>query len=451
MFSAGILKCARAILPALLIFLMVFSLGACGSKAESGETDSGPRKVTVITEVEFEDESEDESGESDESGVGVEEKKEESLFDGLIREDGTVDITKVPHLYIYPLINDYRVFDREIVSEARAMVNNSNNLTTAEFRELLEQLYKAGFVLVGMSDLITVEERSGGIIVTPNENLVLPEGKLPLLLTEDNVNYHHSTDNMGYASKIVVENGKLACSYINANGTEKIGDYDAVPILENFLEKHPDFSYNGARMILALTGYNGVLGYRTDDAYRTGQGLTDLQKEWLEENPDFDYDAEVAAAKEAADALKKAGYEFANKTWGDRIVESATLTDLKVDLEKWKASAEPILGDVRIFVFGHDSDIAEAGEAYTLDNNKFTYYESEGYCIFCTSGRGVNSCVTTGRNYLKSVRFPLTPYALHGTYTGTDQWAGETIRALGIKNIAVFLDHARPGAYAYIS
>ncbi len=435
-------------MPVLLCLAAAVLFGACGTEAGSAETETGPRKVTVITEVEFEDESDDESDESEESG---EEREEESIFDGLIREDGTVDITKVPHLYIYPLINDYRVFDREVVSEARATVNNSNDLTTAEFRELLEQLYRAGFMLVGMSDLVTIEEKPGGIIVTPNENLVLPEGRLPLLLTEDNVNYHHSTDNMGYASKIVVENGKPACSYINANGTEKIGDYDAVPILESFIEKHPDFSYNGARMILALTGYNGVLGYRTDDAYRTGQGLTDLQKEWLEENPDFDYDAEVAAAKEAADALKKAGYEFANKTWGDRIVSTATLTDLKVDLEKWKASAEPILGDVRIFVFGHDSDIEEVENAYSPDNKKLAYYESEGYCIFCTSARGANSREMTGRNYLKSVRFPLTPYALHGTYTGTDQWAGETIRALGIKNIAVFLDHARPGAYAYIS
>ena len=441
MAGSGFLRRPR-ILAAALFLLAALTAAACGSAAESEGTKKAPREVTVITDVQFEDES-DESGE--------EENGEAGIFDGLIRADGTVDVSKVPHLFIYPLINDYRVFDRSVIPEARITVNNSNNLTTSEFRELLAQLYSAGFVLVDVHDLVSIEKRSGGIIVTPNEHLVLPKGKLPLLLAEDNVNYHHSTDNTGYASKIVVQDGRLACSYVNANGTEKTGEYDAVPILESFIEKHPDFSYNGARMILALTGYNGVLGYRTDAAYRTGQGLTDLQKEWLLAHPDFDYEAECEAATETADALRKAGYVFANKTWGDRIVSSATLTDLKVDLEKWKASAEPIIGKAEIFVFGHDSDIGEAGKDYEPDNSKLAYYESEGYCIFCTSGKGMRTGESAGRNYLRSVRFPLTPYALHSTAHGTDPWAAETVRALGIKNIAVFLDHARPGAYAYIS
>ena len=46
-----------------------------------------------------------------------------------------------------------------------------------------------------------------------------------------------------------------------------LGKYDLVPILDRFVEEHPDFSYRGAKAILALTGYNGVLGYRTDETY----------------------------------------------------------------------------------------------------------------------------------------------------------------------------------------
>ena len=429
----------RILLSLLLAAVFLFtSCGASGADSDSGE----PRKVTVITELNIEDESA-----SDES---ADEMEEANIFSELIREDGTVDVTKVPHLYFYPLINDYRAFDPEVVSEARITVNNSNNLTPAEFREILEKLYAAGFMLVRFTDLFLIEETPGGLLVSPNEKLILPEGKLPLLLTEDNVNYHHSTDNTGYASKIVLKNGKLSCAYVNANGTEKTGDYDAVPILESFIEKHPDFSYEGARMTLALTGYNGVLGYRTDESYRTRAGLTELQQKWLEEHPDFDYDAEVAAAKETAAALKAAGYEFANKTWGDRIVSSATLTDLKVDLEKWKASVTPILGDVKIFVFGHDSDIEESG-GYSADNNKFSYYTSEGYCIFCVSGRGLYTRESSGRNYVRSVRFPLTPYALKTASTGVEQWTAQTLWDLGVRNIAAFLDPERPDSYVYIS
>ena len=42
-----------------------------------------------------------------------------------------------------------------------------------------------------------------------------------------------------------------------------------VPLIDRFVEEHPDFSYRGAKGIVALTGYNGILGYRTDSSYET--------------------------------------------------------------------------------------------------------------------------------------------------------------------------------------
>ena len=40
---------------------------------------------------------------------------------------------------------------------------------------------------------------------------------------------------------------------------------DVLTILEDFIEAHPDFSYRGARGTIAVTGYNGIFGYRTSD------------------------------------------------------------------------------------------------------------------------------------------------------------------------------------------
>ena len=74
----------------------------------------------------------DESKTDDESG----EKSDDT--GGLIRQNGTVDVTKVPHLFIYPLINDSRAFDVNFASKDRVVVNNSNNFTTQEFKVLLE-------------------------------------------------------------------------------------------------------------------------------------------------------------------------------------------------------------------------------------------------------------------------------------------------------------------------
>ena len=37
-----------------------------------------------------------------------------------------------------------------------------------------------------------------------------------------------------------------------------------MPILNKFVKEHPDFSLNGEKGV-ALTGYEGVLGYRTNE------------------------------------------------------------------------------------------------------------------------------------------------------------------------------------------
>ena len=54
---------------------------------------------------------------------------------------------------------------------------------------------------------------------------------------------------------------KVRNEYIEDDGRVSVGDYDMVPLIDRFVEKHPDFSYRGAKGIVALTGYNGILGY----------------------------------------------------------------------------------------------------------------------------------------------------------------------------------------------
>ena len=93
-----------------------------------------------------------------------------------------------------------------------------------------------------------------------------------------------------------------------------------VPLIDRFVEKHPDFSYRGAKGILALTGYNGILGYRTDESYETRPADLDENKvQWLDAHPDFSLEKERAAAKKVADAMKAEGWEFASHTWDIRM------------------------------------------------------------------------------------------------------------------------------------
>lgn len=420
-----------------VIFLVIRIHLTGGTRQDVVTIDSQPDEVANI-------------GKADIDQVQYNELEAVTYLDGLIGEDGNVDVTQVPHLYIYPLLNDNRGFDPSYSSEGRVAVTNSNNLTPKEFGELLSRLYDSGYVLVRMRDLVYTEETpDNGLRILPRSDFSLPAGKKPLILTEDNVNYHHATEGIGFASKIVLRNGNLKCLYKSSDGGERVGNYDAVPILEDFLKGHPDFSYNGARMTLALTGYNGVFGYRTDVSYQTGIGLTDLQEKWLAANPDFNYDEEVSSALEVAQALLDAGYEFANKTWGDRIVGTSKLADLKVDLEKWKASVEPIIGKTDIFVFSHDSDISETPGDYQSNNDKYNYFTSEGYHFFCTGSRGVFAREIYGIDYMCSARYGLTPYNLI-TYNQDGNTAG-IFNALGIGNFGPSLDSRRPSGYMYAS
>lgn len=68
---------------------------------------------------------------------------------------------------------------------------------------------------------------------------------------------------------------------------------------------------------MALTGYNGILGYRTDQSYETRPDDLDANKvEWLDAHPDFSLAKEREGAKKVADAMKAEGWLFASHTWG---------------------------------------------------------------------------------------------------------------------------------------
>ena len=53
---------------------------------------------------------------------------------------------------------------------------------------------------------------------------------------------------------------------LDPQGNEVISqDLDAITILDKFVREHPDFSPFGAKGCLSLTGYQGILGYRTQN------------------------------------------------------------------------------------------------------------------------------------------------------------------------------------------
>ena len=293
-----------------------------------------------------------------------------------------VDMTQVTHIFYHSLVVDP---ERGFAGNDSAAAGFKQWMTTVdEFNKITQAMYDNGYVLVDLHDLVTqTTDENGDVHFTPNQ-IMLPEGKKPFVLSLDDLSYYHSYDGRGTASKMVLdENGKPTCEYIQADGTTVTGAYDCVPLLNQFLEEHPDGAYHGARGTIALTGYNGILGYRTDIAYKTGENLTEDQRAWLDAHPDFDWEKECEEAKKVAQAIKDTGWNFASHTWGHiRVGANTSLETIKADTEKWLAYVEPLIGETDTIIFAHGEDLADWHD-YSAENEKFTYLESQGFNFFC--------------------------------------------------------------------
>ena len=278
---------------------------------------------------------------------------------------------------------------------------NRNFVTTDEFEKILEQLYNNGYVLVDM-DCFIAETVTGETITYSAKPLYLPDGKKPVMITQTMVNYYSymtdsnedgvpDKDGAGFATKLVVQNGEVKAAMVNSAGETVIGNYDLVPILEDFIEKHPDFAYHGSRALLAVSGVEGVFGYRTN-------------KSVIETKGQSYYDAEVAGAKEVVAALKEAGYTFASYTYGDEAYGKFDATTIQKDISKWTAEVLPILGTCDTLVFAKTSDISANGD-YTT--SKFNVLYGAGFRYYISHTTGGPSCKIAG-NYVRQLRIMVT-------------------------------------------
>ena len=355
------------------------------------------------------------------------------------------DVEEIPHVFYHSLLNDSRGFDPAISGDFVANDNNAWMCSVNEFNTITQQMYDYGCVLVSMHDLVTeYRDENGEVHFEKNTNLMLPPGKHPVIMSEDDLSYYHAYENQGIASKLVLdENGKVKCEYINENGETLVGDYDVVPLLSSFIDAHPDFSYHNRHCMIALTGYNGVFGYRTDTVYltRDPEHLDANQAIWLEQHPEFDFDQDVAEAKVIADALKAEGYEFASHTWGHRRVNTASVEALKEDNEKWVNTVAPIVGEIDSIIFAHGTDLC-GPEDYSYDNEKFAYFKSVGYNYYANVDGSVPVWNQLRDNYVRTGRIDIDGYRLYQAMTGV-QSAMADFEQIGVHDIESFFDQSR--------
>ena len=312
-----------------------------------------------------------------------------------------VDPHQVTHVFFHSLIMDTsKAFDQDPTSKGY----NQMMTTKDEFMKILESMYAKGFVLVRLHDVAYETTGEDGTPKFTAGDIMLPPGKQAFVMSQDDVCYYEYMAGDGFATKMVIgENGRPTCEMPMDDGTIATGSYDLVPLLDDFVAEHPDFSYKGARAVIAFTGYNGILGYRTAASYNTD--------EYREKNPGFDYENERAEAAKVAECLKASGFELASHSWGHRNMGEISMDKFKTDTDKWENEVETLIGPCDTILFPFGSDIGD-WRAYAVGNERFDYLHSKGFRYFCNVDSS-QYWVQIGDDYMRQGRRNLDGFRMY--------------------------------------
>ena len=352
----------------LLALLLLLSLTACGSAPAPGS--DGPSQPEPPAQAE-----------TPEADAPAEPEPEPyTILDPTVQPEGGVrdGVTYVPydgvveHLFFHPVVAYPELaFDGDSKSDGI----DDWMVTAGEYLKILESVYEKGYVLVDIADCWSEQTDESGQTRMVKNTLYLPEGKKPLILSYDDVNYYEYMLANGFTYKLIIgEDGKLWSWGLDPQGNEVVSrDLDAVTILDKFVEEHPDFSPFGAKGCLSLTGYEGILGYRTQ---------TD-SKSWTAEQ-EANRQKEIEAVKPIVAELKRTGWTFGSHTWGHISLNTRTFDTVTADMQKWFAEVGSLVGETSVlfYPFGgrlDGDDVQQSGPA-------FRWMQEHGFRIFCSVG-----------------------------------------------------------------
>lgn len=313
------------------------------------------------------------------------------------------DIYKITHIFFHILCVDPKNSFDESKWGKQAGGYNSLMTTISEFEKMIQEMYDKGFVLVSIRDIAHEETASDGSKKMVKGSIMLPPGKKAFVMSEDDVCYYEYMKGAGFADKMIIgDDGRPTLHYTDADGNESVGDYDIVPILDKFIDAHPDFSYKGHKACLVFTGYNGVLGYRTDESYDPNSEYYDPK---LEQGHDIE--AERKEAVKVMKALLDDGYDLGSHSWGHRDLGQIEFERFKKDCDRWNRNVAPLIKEASgkqpdIIIYPRGADIAD-WHGYSDDNQRFNYLYDLGFRYFCNVDNN-QYWVQLGDRYLRQGR-----------------------------------------------
>lgn len=263
-------------------------------------------------------------------------------------------------------------------------------ITSDEFRRMLEQLYANDYVLV---DAETMADLSEETFIT-EVNLTVPEGKKPVILVLDTFDYSAYNYIYGCCNRLVInDQGQVCGEYMDSNGQTIVSrEAEAIGVLDAFIEEHPDFSFDGAKGVISICGYESCFGYvvsedeiddREDALAAAGRPSVQFSDSVIESNR--------TAVAEIVDVLLDTGWKFASSTYGQINAYESDMDTIVADTEKWLDQIGSLTGPVHMIVYPGGNYI------YGTDE-RAEYLKENGFRIFF--GMGSNPYFIYGSNYL---------------------------------------------------
>jgi hypothetical protein len=238
-------------------------------------------------------------------------------------------------------------------------------VTAEEYKKILNELYLRDYVLVDINEFYTVKY-TNNIKTVEVKKYMIPQGKKPVILSIDDLSYYENNRRNGIVHKLMLDqNGNIAAWTNTPSGGEISYDLDIITITEDFIKKHPDFSIRGAKGIIALTGFEGVLGYRTQAERSKTPG----------------YQKEIEDATVIVKKLKELGWHFASHSYGHLNMPKVSMSGFINDNKLWEKEVKPILGETDLYVY-------PSGAALENNEEKHRILRSMNFNLFFGVGSG---------------------------------------------------------------
>ena len=276
-------------------------------------------------------------------------------------------------------------------------------LTTGEFRRLLEQLYANHFILI---DHDRIYDENGD-----RKTLWLPENKKPLVLVIEGLNYYASRRALGTNWDLVLDGNGNVCAARPQAGQQMVisREDEAIGILDLFVEAHRDFSYDGAKGTIAVTGYECLFGkvVHSNQLPDRNKALRDMGYQELRLSA-----TDIADNRREAEAvvtrLQNTGWQFACFTYGLINVRDASFERIQDDTAKWLDQIGGLTGPVGFYNYPF-------GAFLNGSDPRAIWLREQGFKFFC--GQGTKAYMYSGNGYLYADKTPISGYSLRNSRT----------------------------------